>query len=127
MIRRGLPIRIFALIAAYALVLHTVLASTALSAHLPGHAPFTNAIICTSASAADQPAGQDREDQGEHSACVLHCLFAGYAMDGWAPAVTAIVAVFAPAEIRLSLLRPIETLGRAITKNPQIPRAPPLA
>ena len=124
MTRRGLPIRICSLIAAYALVLHAVLASTAQAAHLPGHAPLANAVICTATSGADQPSDQD---QGAHAPCVLHCLFAAGAMDGWTPAVSAIAGIFAPAEIRLSLLQPIETLGRATTKYPQIPRAPPLA
>ena len=124
MIRRGLPIRICALVAAYALVLHALLASIAPAAHLPSNALSTNAVICTGTPGAGQPAGQDQRD---HATCVLHCLFAGCAMDGSTPVVSDIFAVFAPADSRVAMLQPAETLGRATTKNPQIPRAPPLA
>lgn len=123
MTRRGLTIRIYALIAAYALVLHTMLAGMALAEHLPGHAVMTDAVICTGTSTADQPADQD---QGGHADCVLHCLFAGGTMDAGTPAVSGIIAIFAPADIRVSTLQPVEILGRASAKSPQIPRAPPL-
>lgn len=126
MANRVLPIRISALIAAYALVLHAVLAGMAPAAHSPGDASLAKAIICTASASASagQPAGQDQED---HSSCVLHCVFAGNAMDAGTPAVAAIIGIFSPNEIRVLAFQPVETLGRMAAKNPQIPRAPPLA
>jgi hypothetical protein len=124
MTMRGFISRIYALIAAYALVLHTMLAGMALAEQQPGHAPSTAAAICTGTPDEGQPADQDQQD---HADCVLHCLFAGGTMDAGTPAVSGIIAIFAPADIRVSTLQPVEIPGRASVKNPQIPRAPPLA
>lgn len=123
MTRHGIRAQVSALIAAYALVLHALLAGMAPAGHL-ANASSASAIICTGVSGADQPAGQDQPD---HSSCTLHCLFAGGAMDAWMPAASAVFATFAPADIRVSILQPIETLGPIATQRPQIPRAPPTA
>lgn len=124
MVTRSISSRIFALTAAYALALHTLLAGMVPAVHLPGDAALANAVICTVTPGADQPAGQDKED---HSDCVLRCLSAGGTMGTWTPVPSGVVAFLAPIGNRISLLRPIETLGRDTTKNPQIPRAPPTA
>lgn len=123
MVTRSSAFRILALTAAYALALHTLLAGMA-PAHLSGDASLANAVICTGTPGAGQPAGPDKEN---HSDCVLHCLFAGNTMDAWIPAPSGVIAFFAPVEIRVISLQPIATLGRDTAKNPQIPRAPPLA
>lgn len=129
MVTRSFSFRILALTAAYALVLHSLLAGMA-SAHLSGDASLANAVICSGAPGApgapnaDQPSAPDN---GDHSDCVLHCLFAGSAMDAWMPAPSGLASFYAPAANRVLSLHPIETLGRDTAKNPQIPRAPPLA
>ena len=124
MVMRSISSRIFALTAAYALALHTLFAGMAPAVHLSGAASLTGAAICTGTPGTDQPAGQDKED---HSDCVLHCLLVGAAMDAWTPAPSGVVVLLAPIGNRISLLQPIATLSHDATKNPQIPRAPPLA
>jgi hypothetical protein len=121
MIARRLSVRIFALFAAYAFVLQALLTSIVLTTHATGSAPLAFAVICTSASDADQPIAPDK------APCVLHCLMAASGDGGLPPPVSAIAVIIVPSEIRISLLRPIETLGRVTTNHPQIPRAPPLA
>jgi hypothetical protein len=124
MVTRSISSRIFALTAAYALALHTLLAGMAPAVHLSGAASLTSAVICTGTAGTDQPAGQDKENQSD---CVLHCLLAGAAMDAWTPVPSGVVVLLAPIANRISLLQPIATLSRDAAKNPQIPRAPPLA
>ena len=121
MTTRRLSARIFALLAAYAFVLQGVLLSVTLTAHVTGHTPLTLAVICTATPDGDQPAGPDQPP------CALHCLMAACSHSGVAPHAGAIAFTIIPSKNRISLLRPIETLGRAIAKNPQIPRAPPFA
>jgi hypothetical protein len=120
MVTRSFPFRIFALVAAYALALQALLLNMTPPAAFAGSAPLSLTVICTSATGADQPAGQD------HPPCAPDCLMAACGYSGLAPPDTAVVANIALAEFRILGFAPIEIRGRAFAKTPQIPRAPPL-
>jgi hypothetical protein len=119
----SLPARVSSLVAAYVLALHALLSAIGLTTPLTtqlANAPAL-AVIC-STSGTDQPADHDQ------APCTLHCLLtAGCGAGGGAPSGSGIVVSVAPAEIRISLPQGPRTPGRATTKSPQLPRAPPLA
>jgi hypothetical protein len=119
----SLTARVFSLVAAYALALQALLGAITLPTQLPtqlANAPAL-AVIC-STPGSDQPADHDQ------APCTLHCLLtAGGGASGCAPPGSGVIASFAPAEIRISLPQAPRTPGRATTKSPQLPRAPPLA
>jgi len=115
----SLSARFFSFLAAYAIVLQALFAGLMLPAQPGGVSEL--AVIC-STSGSDQPANHDQ------APCMLHCLLAaGCAAGDSAQPASNIAVLVAPAAIRISLPQIPQTLGRATAKNPQIPRAPPLA
>jgi hypothetical protein len=121
MIRRRLTQRIFAVAAGYAFALHVLLMSLTPPVDLAGNDSSELAVICQTSSGAYDPAGQHQ------APCGPDCLMAGCGMGGWTPPGSSTVANVAPAEIQILLPRPVETLGRATPRTPQVPRAPPHA
>jgi hypothetical protein len=121
MIRRRLIQRIFALAAGYAFTLHVLLMSLTPPVALAGNDASARAVICQMSSGADHPVGQHQ------APCGSDCLMAGCGMGGWTPPGSSIVANVAPAKIQILLPPPVETLGRATPRTPQVPRAPPHA
>ena len=121
MLTHSFSIRVFALLAAYALALQLLLLSMTPQATLAGNALAALGVVCTAEQGADLPAGQD------HPPCAPDCLMASCGHGSTGPSSATTASHIASAEIRISLFAPIETLGRAITRTPQIPRAPPRA
>jgi hypothetical protein len=120
MIRRRITQRIFALAGGYAFALHVLLMSLTPPVGLANNTSAL-AVICQTSSDADHPAGQHQ------APCGPDCLMAGCGMGGGTPPGSSIVANLAPAEIQILSPQPLETLGRAAVRTPQVPRAPPHA
>lgn len=114
----SLPVRVFALIAAYAIALHALLSTMTLASIVDNVPPL--AVICANAGALDQRGGNDQ------APCAPDCMMPGCGTGTWTPPVAGFIATVTPSEVPVSLPMPAQTLGRDSFKRPQVPRAPPL-
>jgi hypothetical protein len=117
--------RIVAVLAAYALALHGLLAGMTLTSHAAAAARFNDAVICSAASDAAQDQGQTPAH--DQAPCALHCLAVACPLHGAAPPAAAVIETLAPVIAQIVVAAPVEIPDRAAPRTPQSPRAPPLA
>jgi hypothetical protein len=116
---RTVKSRIFALLAAYAIALQSLLSAIAMTAHAAAGPAAASLAICAGPTDGDLPARPDQPS------CAAQCLMA-CATSALPPPERAVVAAVAPLAMQIVPRRSIATWGRAARQAPHNPRAPPI-